>query len=66
MSSKSNPTTAKKLKVRQIKSVAGRDSRVRSVLAALGLGRIGKSVELPNNNAVLGMINKVGYLLKVE
>ncbi len=56
---------AKKLVVKQIKSVIGRPESQRRVLAALGLGRIGKSNELDDNASIRGMIAKVNHLICV-
>ena len=56
---------AKKLVVKQIKSVIGRPETQRRTLAALGLGRIGKSSELDDNSAIRGMIAKVAHLIEV-
>ncbi len=56
---------AKKLVVKQIKSVIGRPAAQRKILNALGLGRIGKSNELDDNAAVRGMISKVNHLICV-
>jgi large subunit ribosomal protein L30 len=33
---------------------------------ALGLKKVNKTVELPDNAAVRGMVNQVSYLVKVE
>lgn len=56
---------AKKVVVKQIKSVIGRPESQRRVLAALGLGRIGKSNELDDNASIRGMIAKVNHLICV-
>ena len=56
---------AKKLVVKQIKSVIGRPETQRRTLAALGLGRIGKSAELDDNASIRGMIAKVSHLVEV-
>ena len=56
---------AKKLIVKQTKSVIGRPEAQRKVLSALGLGRIGKSAELQDNASVRGMIAKVAHLVSV-
>ena len=56
---------AKKLVVKQIKSVIGRPESQRRVLSALGLGRIGKSNELDDNASIRGMIAKVNHLICV-
>ena len=56
----------KSLKVTQIKSSIGFKSDQGATLRALGLGRIGKTVEQVDNAAVRGMIFKVKHLVKVE
>ena len=56
---------AKKIVVKQIKSVIGRPESQRRTLAALGLGRIGKSSELDDNASIRGMIAKVNHLICV-
>ncbi|MBQ5431258.1 MAG: 50S ribosomal protein L30, partial [Lachnospiraceae bacterium] len=38
----------------------------RKIVEALGLRKIGHSVELPNNAATKGMVQKVQHLVKVE
>lgn len=55
-----------KIKVTQTKSTNGRLDRHKACVAGLGLRRIGHTVEVPDTPAVRGMINKVGYLLRVE
>ena len=57
---------ADKLRVTLVKSVIGRLPKHRKTVEALGLRRTGRSNELPNNEAVRGMIKQVEYLLKVE
>ena len=56
---------AKKIIVKQIKSVIGRPESQRKVLATLGLGRIGKSHEFDDNASIRGMIAKVSHLVEV-
>ena len=56
---------AKKIVVKQIKSVIGRPESQRRILVALGLGRIGKTNELDDNASVRGMIAKVAHLVSV-
>ena len=56
----------KTLKVTQIKSSIGFKSDQAATLRALGLGKIGRSVEQVDNAAVRGMIFKVKHLVKVE
>ena len=54
------------LKVTLVKSPIGAIPQHRKTVEALGLTRLHKTVELPNNAATKGMIQQVGYLLKVE
>ena len=56
----------KNLIVTQIKSSIGFKADQGATLRALGLGKIGRSVEQVDNAAVRGMIFKVKHLVKVE
>ena len=55
----------KKIKVRLVKGVGCTRKDHRATVRGLGLKRIRQVVELEDTKAVRGMINKVGYLLKV-
>ena len=44
-----------KITVKQVKSIIGRPTAQRKIIAALGLGRIGKCKEHEDTPAVLGM-----------
>ncbi|MBD5095853.1 MAG: 50S ribosomal protein L30 [Clostridium sp.] len=57
---------ADKLKVTLVKSPIGAIPKHRATVAALGLRKLNKSVELPNNAATLGMVKQVSHLVKVE
>lgn len=57
---------SKKLIVTQIKSAIGRKYDQERTLKALGLGRIGKTSELVDNDSVRGMIFKVKHLVEVQ
>ena len=57
---------ADKLKVTLVKSTIGAIPKQVKTVEALGLTKLNKSVELPNNDAVKGMIFKVRHLVKVE
>ena len=57
---------ADKLKVTLVKSTIGAIPKQRATVEALGLKKIGKTVELPNNDAVKGMVWHVSHLVKVE
>ena len=54
------------LKVTLVKSPIGAIPKHRRTVEALGLTKLHKTVELPNNAATKGMIQQVSYLLKVE
>lgn len=56
----------KTLRVTQIKSQIGCPADQGKTLKALGLGRIGKTNDLVDNEGVQGMIFKVKHLIKVE
>ena len=56
----------KKLKVTLVKSTIGAVPKHRRTVEALGLKKVNKTVELPDNAAVRGMVNQVSYLVKVE
>lgn len=55
-----------KLRVTQTKSMIGVDWRFRLNLKGLGLGRIGKTVEVANTPSFRGAIKRVLHLVKVE
>jgi large subunit ribosomal protein L30 len=55
-----------KLKITQTRSQIGESERHRGTLRALGLGRIGRSVERPESPELAGMLRKVRHLVKVE
>ena len=54
------------IKVTLVKSPIGCIPKHRRTVEALGLKKLHKTVELPNNAATKGMIKQVEYLLKVE
>ena len=55
-----------RLKVSQVRSAIGTKPNHRKTLKALGLGRIGKSNNLPDRPEIRGMIARVPHLVKVE
>ena len=57
---------AEKLKITLIKSTIGAVPKNRKTVEALGLRKIGKTVEMTDNEAVRGMIRNVRHLVKVE
>jgi len=54
------------LKITQFKSTNGANPKQRAALRTLGLGRIGKQVERPDEPTVRGAIRLVDHLVKVE
>ena len=54
------------LKVTLVKSPIGCIPKHKRTVEALGLKKLNKTVELPNNAATKGMIAQVSYLVKVE
>ena len=54
------------IKVTLVKSVIGRIEAHKATVKGLGLRRMHHTVELQDTQAIRGMINAVGYLLKVE
>lgn len=55
-----------KLKVTQIRSTINRKEDQKRTIAALGLGKIGRSRMHDDNPVIRGMIHKVIHLIKVE
>ena len=55
-----------KLKVTLVKSPIGAVPKHRATVEALGLKKLHKTVELPDNAATRGMIQQVRHLVKVE
>ena len=56
---------AEKLKITLVKSPIGAVPKQKATVEALGLRKMGKTVELPNIDAVKGMIKRVRQLLIV-
>ncbi|GAA0127321.1 MULTISPECIES: 50S ribosomal protein L30 [Clostridium] len=55
-----------KIKITLTKSLIGRKKDHIATVNALGLKKIGKTVEHEETPQIKGMVNKVNYLLKVE
>jgi len=55
-----------KIKITQIKSKIGSSKRQKATLETLGLRRINHSVEREDTPEVLGMIEKVRHLVRIE
>ena len=59
---KSGPT----VRVRQVRSGTGFDKTQKATLKALGLGRLGRVREVPDNAQIRGMVAKIRHLIVVE
>ena len=55
-----------KVRITQVRSQIGQNHRNRGTLRALGLGKIGRSVEHDTSPVLAGMLRKVRHLVKVE
>jgi large subunit ribosomal protein L30 len=55
-----------KVKIKQTRSSIGQSARHRGTLRALGLGRIGRTVEHAESPQLAGMLRKVRHLVEVE
>jgi len=58
-------STPKKIRLTLVKSVAGTRQDHRDTVCGLGLKWTNHTVEVVDTPATRGMINKVGYLVKV-
>ena len=57
---------AEKLKITLVKSPIGAVPKQEATVKALGLTKMHKTVEMPDNGAVRGMVAAVRHLVKVE
>ena len=57
---------AEKLKITLVKSPIGAIPKQRATVEALGLRKLNKTVELPDNDAVRGMVWHVKHLVSEE
>ena len=55
-----------KIRVTQVKSKIGSEKRQKRTLEALGLKKMHSSVEVEATPQIIGMVNKVIHLVKVE
>ena len=56
----------KKVKITQVKSGIDRSERQKQTLIALGLRKLNATKEVEATPQILGMVNKVSHLVKVE
>ena len=54
------------VKVTLIRSTIGAVPKNKKTIEALGLNKVGKTVELPNNAATMGAVRKVAPYVKEE
>ena len=57
---------ADKLRITLVKSTIGAIPKHRKTVEALGLRKLNKTVEMPDNKATRGMIQQIRHLVKVE
>jgi large subunit ribosomal protein L30 len=57
---------ADKLKIVQVRSPNGSSRKQVATLRSLGLGRIGKTTERPDDPTVRGALQSIGHLVKVR
>lgn len=55
-----------KIKITQTRSIIGAPARQRRILAALGIKKMGYTVEKEETPVILGMVEKVRHLVTVE
>ena len=54
------------LKITLVKSTIGAVPKHKKTVEALGLRKLNKTVEMPDNESVRGMIRQVRHMVKVE
>ena len=57
---------ADKLRIALVKSTIGAVPKNKKTVEALGLRKLNKTVEMPDNESVRGMIRQVRHMVKVE
>ena len=55
-----------RLRITQVRSGIGQTAKHRGTLRALGLGKIGRTVERDESPQLAGMLRKVRHLIRVE
>ncbi len=55
-----------KIRITQIKSKNGKPERQKRTLEALGIHKLNHSVEHEATPQILGMVNKISHLIRVE
>ena len=57
---------AKTLKITLVRSKIGQVPKARATIEAMGLRKLNQTVELPDNAATRGQIQRVRHMVKVE
>ena len=55
-----------KIRITQVRSRNGKPERQKRTLDALGIHKMHQSVEIEATPQILGIVNKISHLLKVE
>ena len=55
-----------KVRITQVRSTIGQSDRHLGTLRALGLGRIGRTVEQADSSELRGMLRQVAHLVRVD
>jgi large subunit ribosomal protein L30 len=66
MQTKNIDPTAKTVRITYVKSAIGYNKSQKRTVRALGLRRLGETIEQVNNPAIRGMIDSIGHLVDVE
>ncbi|HNS02434.1 MAG TPA: 50S ribosomal protein L30 [Anaerolineae bacterium] len=66
MQTKNIDPTAKAVRITYVRSAIGYEKSQKRTVQALGLRRLGDTVEQVNNPAIRGMIDSIGHLVEVE
>ncbi|MBN1626237.1 MAG: 50S ribosomal protein L30 [Deltaproteobacteria bacterium] len=54
------------IKVTLVKSVIGKNDKVRQTVKGLGLRKLNQTVSLKNTPAIRGMIDKISHMLRIQ
>jgi len=63
---KAKAKTTKTIRIRQVRSGIGFDETQKATLRALGLEKIGRVREVPDNPPIRGMLGKIPHLVIIE
>ncbi len=55
-----------KIKITQVKSPIGRQGYQKKILISLGLNKLNRNKIHDDSSSIIGMVNKVKHLVKVE